>query len=406
MLNKKKINTFLIYCLTLFIILDTRSVFSHIDSGSYGTFFSLAIFILSIGLLSLNLGKSLSKKYFCFLLLYIMYILIFILIKVKENMMGFIYLFLFEFPLFFLLFHFLNLKCKKQFMKSYTNLLLFISLISLFFYIFGSVLHILNVNTNLVINWGKVSDIQGYYFLHFNAQKTVIFNRNILRNTSIFVEGPMYALHLLIGTCFSLFFDKKIFNIYTITFGIAIMTSLSITGILLFLFLIMYKYSIYVNKNVFKYVFFILLIIIGVVLGYVFFKDKLTSRSYSIRIDDYIAAIKAWKLNKIFGNGYQNNERTIMYMSNYRLYNVGLSNSFVIVLSQCGLYLTSLYIVPLVYGFIKSIKSNNSFFIVLFILQIFLFFTSAFQYTTLMMFLLALDYYFIFNSKNERKYTK
>ena len=138
-------------------------------------------------------------------------------------------------------------------------------------------------------------------------------------------------------------------------------------------------------------------------IGTTFFYDKQGSNSYNIRNDDYTAGFSAFKDNPTFGSGYLNNNGVVKYMSDYRMYNTGLSNSFIIVLVQGGIYLIIFYLAPLLLGLKNLIcaKEKNLFLIEILILQLYLMFTSAYQYTSLMISFLAFDYYLLmFYRKN------
>ena len=295
-----------------------------------------------------------------------------------------------------------DIKEIKKFFKAYVNIMLIISIISLFFYIFGSLTGIVPTNVTQEINWGGVKIISGYFGLHFNAQTTVIFGSTILRNTSIFVEGPMFALHLLFAMALSLFMNKKLINKYSIIFGFSILSSLSITAILFYMFLLFYKYTFY-NKSKTKIILLPILFFIFLIIGTTCFNDKQSTNSYNIRNDDYTASFRVFNDYPIFGSGFANNNIVIKYMSKFRLYNTGLSNSFVVLLVQGGLYLVIFYLLPVILNSLNLIKSKNKnlFLIEIMLLQLYLFFMNAYQYTSLMIIFLAFDYYILlFYNKN------
>lgn len=403
MISKDKINMILQYLLAFFIILDSRSVYSHFVDRNLGKIFTISMILIALAIFFLNYNYKIKKRGLIFLGFYVMYIMLFVFINVKDYQMSFLNIFLLLFPLLFLIFCVYSKKNIENFFKAYVNIMFVIASISLIFFCLGSLTNILSTNITKVIDWGKNTTINGYFYLHFNAQTTVVFGQTMLRNTSIFVEGPMFALHLMFAMSLSLFFKKKIINKYSIIFGISILSALSVTGLVFYLFLLFYKYTFF-NKGKIKIIILPILFVIMLTIGIIFLNDKHGSNSYNIRNDDYIAGFKAFEDNPMFGSGYLNNSEVVKYMSDYRMYNIGLSNSFIIVLVQGGVYLVIFYLSPLLLGLRNLIwaKQKNLFLIEILILQLYLMFMSAYQYTSLMIIFLAFDYYLLmFYKKNK-----
>lgn len=410
MIKRNQLNLFLQYILAFLIILETRSVYSrcvvdHIDEIIIGGIILTIILIILV-----NMNYKLKTKSLFFLLFYYIYMFIFLIINVDGYKVNFVTIFMILFPLVFLMLNLYDSKEIKNLFKAYVNIMVIISAISLFFYIFGSLTGMVSTNVIQEINWGgdyggnKI--INGYFGLHFNTQTTVIFGNTILRNTSIFVEGPMFALHLLFAMALSLFMNKKLINKYSIIFGFSILSSLSITAILFYMFLLFYKYTFY-NKSKTKIILLPILFFIFLIIGTTFFNDKQSTNSYNIRNDDYTASFRVFNDYPIFGSGFANNNIVIKYMSKFRLYNTGLSNSFVVLLVQGGLYLVIFYLLPVILNSLNLIKSKNKnlFLIEIMLLQLYLFFMNAYQYTSLMIIFLAFDYYILlfYNKNNDLK---
>jgi hypothetical protein len=275
----------------------------------------------------------------------------------------------------------------------------------LFFYFIGSCFNLISTNVTLSIEWGGNTLINGYSFFHFNTQNTSFFGKNILRNTGIFVEGPMYALQLIFGYVFTLFDSKKIINKLSVVYFVTLLSTLSITGIIIFLIITFYKYLKITTRKI-SLIFTPIILIILAFIIFVLIENKAKSNSYSIRGDDIRVAMITLKNSPIFGDGYLNNDVAISNMSGFRLYNTGLSSSFVIVLIHGGIYLSVIYLIPIIFVILKSFKYKNYFVFSIGILQILLYFTTTFQYTNLMMMLIAFNLDYILkvekgNSKNE-----
>ncbi len=402
MIKRNQLNLILQYILVFLIIIETRSIYSRCVVGHMDEIIIGGIILTIILIILVNINYKFKTKSLFFLLFYYLYMFMFLIINVNEHKVNFVITFMILFPLVFLMFNLYDIKEIKKFFKAYVNIMLIISIISLFFYIFGSLTGIVPTNVTQEINWGGVKIISGYFGLHFNAQTTVIFGSTILRNTSIFVEGPMFALHLLFAMALSLFMNKKLINKYSIIFGFSILSSLSITAILFYMFLLFYKYTFY-NKSKTKIILLPILFFIFLIIGTTCFNDKQSTNSYNIRNDDYTASFRVFNDYPIFGSGFANNNIVIKYMSKFRLYNTGLSNSFVVLLVQGGLYLVIFYLLPVILNSLNLIKSKNKnlFLIEIMLLQLYLFFMNAYQYTSLMIIFLAFDYYILlFYNKN------
>lgn len=410
MLSKEKLNLFLQYLLSFLIILESRSVFSRFVESSLEKYvIALMILILFI-IFILNFNLKFKKNCLLFLLFYLIYVVLFLFINVKSDKINFYVIFCFLFPLFFLVFNTYEKKDLENLLLAYVNIMFVISCISLFFFIFGSLTNIIPTNVIKTINWGGTFDnnktINGYYYLHFNTQTTVMFGKIILRNTSIFVEGPMFALHLMFAIALSLFLKRKILNKYSIIFGLTIFSTLSLTGILFYLFLLFYKYAFY-NKSKLKTILLPIVFITFLIIGIIFLNDKQTTSSYNIRNDDYSAGFQVFEKYPLFGSGFLNNSEVIKYMSSYRMYNTGLSSSFIIVLIHGGIYLLLFYLIPIFLNCKNLIfsKRKNLFLLEIMLLQLYILFISTYQYTSLMMMILAFDYYILlfYKKSNEVK---
>ena len=398
--NKQKINTFLQYILVFFIVLESRSIFSRLLNNYLNTFIIINLILVLLLIIVLNFRSKIQKQYVLFIIMYYIFMLPFLLISAREYMINFIIIFLILLPLFFIIFCLYKVSNIHDLAKIYVDTIFVLSIISIFFYISGSLLKLIPTNIHVVIDWGGVREVSGYFYLHFNSQTTVIMNETILRNTGIFVEGPMFALHLMFAMVLSLKRHRKILDKYSIVFGITIFSTLSITGILYYLFILLYKYIVFYKAKI-KVILLPVIFISILISSMILFTDKQSTNSYNIRNDDYSVGFHVFNEYPIFGSGFLNYDIVKKYMSAFRMYNTGLSSSFIIILTQGGIYLTLFYLIPMVINYIK-LYSNRKTNIVLFqlmSLQLYLMFSSTYQYSSLMMILLAFDYYILISNK-------
>ncbi|QXL46999.1 hypothetical protein [Lactobacillus johnsonii] len=284
----------------------------------------------------------------------------------------------------------------------YKNLLFIVALISLFFWLFGSILNIIKPNGVVLSSWGAIGNnlnvVPNFHNLYFETQnyRTGIEILNGLRrNSAIFTEAPMAALNFSIALLIEFLIgrkDKKSRFIKAILV-ITILTTFSTTG---YMFLIMLFFGIWVSKghhNVknFQLVFIPILFVL-IVLGLRSILTEKTNNNFSsvsVRLDDFKVGLMAWKQNVIFGIGVQNYKYLSQLMGSWRSTNLGFSNSLTDILSGGGLYLTLLYVFCFIRGLYLNIVQKNWKKVIFVVLMIYLFVTTFFTYTLILLYLLV-----------------
>ena len=138
MISKDKLNTILQYLLTFFIILDSRSVFSHFVDENLGKIFNISIIFISLLIFFLNYNYRIKKRGVIFLGFYVIYIMLFFFINVTDYQVSFLNTFLLLFPLLFLMFCVYSKKDVENLFKVYVNIMIVIASASLIFFCLGS----------------------------------------------------------------------------------------------------------------------------------------------------------------------------------------------------------------------------------------------------------------------------
>ena len=238
---KSNLKNFLNYILIFLIILDCRSVYVHMLGIGIGNIIIIAIIILLSLLILYYNNVKFRLKLLMFILGYYIYISILYFLIVNQSKISFISRYMIIFPLLIIYFFEIRKDGAIELLKKYSNVIVIISIISLFFYVFGSLLNVIDPTGKVTIQWGNIKSINTYFFIHFDIQIDKIFFIRLIRNTSIFTEAPMYALHLLIALFATLFYYKRINKFKISIILISIATSLSTTAILLGIFLIIIK---------------------------------------------------------------------------------------------------------------------------------------------------------------------
>ena len=129
---------------------------------------------------------------------------------------------------------------RSEVLLKYRNVVFIIALVSLFFWLLGSILHFLHPSGIVQSVWtGDPKVVPSYYGFYFETQKLY----GVIRNTAIFTEAPMSSLHFSIAMLVEVYVDKKksLFKIFL--FSIAILSSFSTTGIILLIVVYYINYS-------------------------------------------------------------------------------------------------------------------------------------------------------------------
>ena len=405
---KIKYISLLEYFLCFLVILSCRTVYVHSINYNISTIVSLMLMFIIIFLIFIRHDKKIKTKKIFFIVFLICYIFFYLIMAVKTNVMSFVKNFLIILPLFMIYLSMLNRNELGELLKKYSRIIIGLAVCSLFFYLFGSCMKVLKPNIVTILEWGGNTKVNGYFFLHFDVQTTSFFGKSILRNTGIFVEGPMYSLQLILAYAFILFEDRKVINKKSIILAITLFTTLSTTGMIIFVILSFYKFLKFGEKKK-KILILPIALIICVFAVIILFngkKNDTNSNSYSIRTDDIKVAIMSFKNNPIFGDGYMNNSVAISNMSDFRLYNTGLSSTFAVILIQGGIYFSIIYILPIIFLMVKSYREKDYEIFVIAIVEFLLYFTTIFQYTNLMMFLIAFNINSILNIEDKLCDTK
>lgn len=381
------------YILAFLLILDCRSVYSTSEKGIYINILIICISGVLIGtqLLVSKLNRHILCNYFIFLLLFIGYCLVFIVFN-HYNVASFVVRILLFVPLavFYLTF---SKGTLQSIVLKYSNLMCIIALISLFFWILGSLLKVIHPNSQYLLNWGSIRLIPNYYNLYFETQPLVVFSHVVIRDTSIFTEGPMFSLNLSIAFLTEMYYRPKVQIKRVLLIICTIIATMSVTGIILVAFFIFAKYlftkSLNANAKLLKVMFVAigLIGVIAIVVNLVLFKS--TNSSYSTRLDDYIAGFITWKQNPVFGIGFTNLQGIVSNMSLFRKDNLGFSNSITQVLAQGGLYLFFMYFFFFFVNIRNAVRYHSTELGIFTVGILFLFITTVFSYNYILLLILS-----------------
>lgn len=300
-------------------------------------------------------------------------------------------------------------------MVKYSNVMVVLAMISLLFYFFTSVFSILKPTSEVTLEWGYSRTISSYFNLHYIIQQSYLGGIRIVRNTGIFTEAPMYSYCLVIALAVQEFFGTKKRRLKVSILLMAIITTMSATGIIMVCIIIALQYfknnkkkkSKNLIKEYIKMVFIPVLLIILVSIGTLVIQNKINESSisgnytsYSTRLDDFRAGYEAWKDYKVIGCGYENYPLVRGYMnSSMRENDMGGTSALMMMLPQGGIYLFLIFLIPLLSSIRYSLVKKKSEIMIMAAVITILYCVTAVNYCCIMIYFLAVGYSYFVNSK-------
>lgn len=274
------------------------------------------------------------------------------------------------------------------------------AIISLFFWLFGSLLHFIPKKAVLYI-WGREYAYLGYNYFYVYFENPIQAAGSIIRNTGVYTEAPGYVDRLVFALCIELFYRKGKNNKFRIGILIlTLLTTLSSKAFILLIYLIGVKWAFYASvKSKWRaIVHFFIIIMAGVgaliMLNYIMTTEMSTASSRLARYDHLQSGIKTFLQHPIFGVGYNNTE-AIAKNHLYRSTPIGASMGIATFLGEGGLYMFLLYVGSAVSAglyFLKYNRERNKDY-VLFLGALFIsWFISNIGYSTMMIFMVSTGY--------------
>lgn len=340
------------YLLALFLILNNQTVFQNSISFNYHIYEITLLLIIVTTLYQIekygiyeNKFKSLLNLSF----IYYVYLSIISIASVGVDQLLSFWARYASLP--FVFFYFssnASYIVKIELFRKVVNVMVVISCISLFFWIFGSTFKMITPTGVALFEWGTVNEVSSYFNIYFETQYVDWLGIDFFwRNTAIFVEGPMMSLTLIIAITLIYYFDD-IWHIATwkkFILAFAIITSFSVTGYFILWGFVVLK--LYRSKK-FRAIMIVMLIPLSLYAIQVMMDMKQSTGSYSLREDDYYVGFITWLQNPIFGWGFNNWEALQANMKGRA--NDGFSNSIFSVLTQGGILMGLMYFIPILIG--------------------------------------------------------
>lgn len=284
-----------------------------------------------------------------------------------------------------------------QFIKKYSNIVVLFSGISLFCYLFGTLLNLLP-KMEVTFDWaGRMKTSTSYFHLLYEAQEQTFFSHTFVRNCGIFAEGTGFAVPLMYSAFYELFVPKKVnvFRIFILT--LTVITTWSTKAFSIYLIIIALRLFIYLffekpRESGFVAILklitpIVLIVVVAVAIDLV--SDRIDASIQ--RADNLYCCYNAFMDNKLFGVGVENEAGLTVY-SQYNFRWAGYAMGVAVLIGEGGIFLSGIYL----YGIINAIKNcNDKKLIIAFnIVSFAILFTSNIPYFMISIFILALNYSF------------
>lgn len=402
-MNKLMNNNFfcelLQYLIVIIVILECNSIYSQIY-GYHLITRCIMVVLASVSLIYLIKQKKTktNKNIFVFIIYDILCSLFMIINTNSISGYGVIILvFLMFLPLLMIYLSSLTNDELKKLIKKFIDVVIVISIISIIFWVV-ILLFKLKPTNYIKIVWAKpYSVIQSYFNIYFNTQDVWwITGTSLMRNTGIFTEGPMYSAILVVALIFNniLNFENTKSNfIKTCVLFITMLSTISVTGIICSIIIIVTnvrEYALSLKEN-YRKVFAIGLVIILICMAPIVFKflsKKLETSSAGHRNMDIRNGLNVFLEEPLLGNGINHERRT---ENDYKV-GYGYSNTIIPVITDGGILLGIIYVLPMILLVIEGCKKKKINYLVFASIFIILLFTTLIQYRLIMMFLISISY--------------
>ena len=401
-ISVKKISpeSIFLYIILLVVILNNNSIWSVINSTQILILELFALSACMFGMIINLMNKSsiaMDTANFFFIMGFFFLALIYCALKMQGHYKAIIVL-LIIMPMMFIFQEYLlkeNL-LEKLFVVLY-YVILTIVVISLFFWIFGSILKWISATGLVEYTWGIKVKVKEYYHLYVEAQGSdlAVLGINLeKRNCAFFVEASMANYIFCIGLILAEFYIKSNKKQKAILI-IGILSTLSITGVSFLILYAIYKIFSIQGRGRWMTAIKIILTVFGtaffVYMIYRMLGMKLDTKSGMVRSEKIHSEFEVFKNNILIGNGFLT-------------YTNGSSNGFTALLADGGLYLWGIYWIPLIGCFLCKIYEKKLDYAKL--LYMFLLMVTVIQYSTFNAFVCMLAWHELieyFSKPNRKK---
>lgn len=313
-------------------------------------------------------------------------------IVLKNDMVT--YILYFVFPLLLCILYLGLEKNVVELWKKLSNVVVVLSIISLVFYLLGTILKALPPTSVTNYTWTWELQCKNWYNMYYEAYygRTSMFSFLPRKNTGIYTEPPMFMIMVCLALAGEFAFVEKPRKFIISTLLITLITIMSTTGyIFVILCILLYILRLESGKRsiALRILIFPLLCLIGGVVVLEIMNTKIGTasgeNSVFIRSDHLLTAYRLWIEKPILGIGYGQSE---LFLKS-SVYHQGASVGLPLFLAYAGIWGMLLYLIPFIKSLYMSIRFNLKF--IYFVLGTFtLLFLTSVNYLPIMIIVLGM----------------
>ena len=389
-----------IYILALLIILN-HSVYYYIDTSKIFIQVFLLVWTFTTYMVitgwKTRIGKKIKKKLYLAIGLAIICL---VAMNAEGEIVSFVSRYLYFIPLLILILDELKEE-KLTLIYAISDIIFGIAVISLFFWLYGTFLDLIQPTNFLSIEWAGFckGDIKGgynYMYLYYEVQRApeTVIKYISCRNCAIFCEGPAYAFMLSLALVVENFFrQKKRISKIVILWLVMLTTLTSSTIMYMMVFMLLRWYLNNKGSRKTRTLIIPIMVLIFLFALWLVILNKSNQTSVAIRLGGYLGALKSLGNKPVAGYGYSYDPT---------IFGAGITDSLSDVAVRGGLLFIAYYLLPFISYIINAIwtmiknkknynKSRDKIF-ALFVWGIYAFSTTILTYTFIMLVIVAYGY--------------
>ncbi|MGL5414769.1 MAG: O-antigen ligase family protein [Clostridium sp.] len=413
-MRKANIIEIIEYLLAFFLVIESNSVWNYVYLKESTTYIIMAIVYILIILTfkDILLSRGNFKRLVYVILGISIYNIVFIMLNDINRIQFILQFVIILLGLIIYQVGLINKENGSKLLLKMSNIIIILAIISIIGYVFCTLLNVIHPSASIYYLWGGARYIPSYYGLYYVTQYIGLHGMNFTRNSGVFTEGTMYAFVLTVSMMCELFLRKKVRKVNIIILIVAILSTFSTTGIVVSFGIIICRLIIEVFRNKkWRKVGMIVIpivVVVGVVVAGYFVSSKLhqgtdsKKASISIRTDDMRVGAEAFKDRPIIGYGYGQFNYVQQYMNlKLRKNDIGGSSGVMSILPEGGIYLFSMYLIPMLLAIGYGIKKRKPKYIIISLAMFVILVVTKIEYRYLVMYFLALGWCFLFKRGEE-----
>ena len=353
-LNKREplnIVNFTEYLFVLMMILNANTIWTSYEDTPLNR--ALKVGIVVVGIFYIVVQKLLLNKAIQNILLSIAFGLVYVVLysfAIGYKTTGFVYFVCTVIAVYSFLQIANSRNRGSEILYKYRDIILIVAVVSLFFWLLGSVLGILHPTGTVYSTWvGKETDVyktvSSYYGLYFETQdldSVFGITADITRNTAVFTEAPMCNFNFCMALLIELFYNPNTSKSRCVILIVAILSTISTTGYCMLAIALTAKYLTSSRKSrglmeLIKVLAVPTIIVVAALAFQFFVETKMDTGSGISRLRDFMVGFEAWSHKPFFGYGYG---KPTYYLGIH----YGYSNSIMPILGNGGLFLALPYL--------------------------------------------------------------